>query len=95
MARQMGVLLGITLFATGVGALASLVALGPLGPFVALKILVCIQISTHTGQANWRPKVVGAIAAIGEKMALINYTNRSKRKRHSGRPDLSTDTGSA
>lgn len=37
---KLGVALGITLFATGVGAIASLVALGPLGPLVAIKVLV-------------------------------------------------------
>ncbi|KAG9115763.1 hypothetical protein FRC07_007515 [Ceratobasidium sp. 392] len=62
MVHKLSILLGITLFATGVGAIASLVALGPLGPCVAIKILI-----------------VGAIAAIGEKIALINYANRSKQ----------------
>ncbi|MCV2423688.1 hypothetical protein LNV47_24200 [Paucibacter sp. DJ4R-1] len=64
MARRMGLLLGITLFATGVGAIASLVALGPLGPLVAFKILI-----------------VGAVAAIAEKIALINYQKRAQQLR--------------
>ncbi|QRV80669.1 hypothetical protein RhiJN_08684 [Ceratobasidium sp. AG-Ba] len=62
MVRKLSILLGITLFATGVGAIASLVALGPLGPCVAIKILI-----------------VGALAAIAEKVALINYANRSRQ----------------
>ncbi|KAG8739581.1 hypothetical protein FRC10_005409 [Ceratobasidium sp. 414] len=61
MAAKLGALLGITLFATGVGAIAALVALGPLGPLVAIKVLI-----------------VGAIAAIGEMIALKNYQNRSR-----------------
>jgi len=40
MAAKLGALLGITLFATGVGAIAALVALGPLGPLVAIKVLI-------------------------------------------------------
>ncbi|KAG9085681.1 hypothetical protein FRC06_003498 [Ceratobasidium sp. 370] len=61
MAAKLGALLGMTLFATGVGAIAALVALGPLGPCVAIKVLI-----------------VGALAAIGEMIALKNYQNRSR-----------------
>ncbi|KAG8790966.1 hypothetical protein FRC12_010496 [Ceratobasidium sp. 428] len=62
MVHKLSILLGITIFATGVGAIASLVALGPLGPLVAIKILI-----------------IGAMAAIAEKIALINYANRSRQ----------------
>ena len=36
----MGIALGVTVFATGVGAVAALAALGPIGPFVAIGVVV-------------------------------------------------------
>ena len=38
----MGIALGVTVFATAVGAVGAMAALGPAGPFVALGIVVRI-----------------------------------------------------
>ena len=43
----MGIALGVTVFATATGAVASLAALGPIGPAVAIGIVVCKSVYTH------------------------------------------------
>jgi len=70
----MGIALGVTVFVTGAAAVGSLAALGPIGPFVAIGIVIV--------------GAIAAISELGTLIAYVVKTNEYKSERNQVQNEL-------